>query len=122
MFFREERLLDRFKSLKHYFFLDLGDFFIHFYDNSEAYLEQLTKNVSVEKMKSLLELAIRTSRANTDPFNDDLTCELNSYTLIEQIFAMQNIRGALGSNAYILNSDWKAQQRDPNQAISINQV
>ena len=100
LFFKEERLMERLKSIKHYFFLDLGDFFIHFFDGADDYLEQLTKEVSNDKLKSLLELAIRTSTANHDPFKDDLSCELNSYSLIEQIFVMQNIRGALGSNAY----------------------
>lgn len=100
LFFEEERLMDRLKSIKHYFFLDLGDFFLHFFDGADQYLESLTKEVSNDKLKSLLELAIRTSTANMDPFKDDLTCELNNYSLLEQIFVMQNIRGALGSNAY----------------------
>lgn len=52
-------------------------------------------------MKPLLELSIRTSSSNNDPFKDDITCELNSYSLNEQIFAMQNIRGAIGKNGYI---------------------
>lgn len=105
LFFEEEQILERFKSIKHYFFLDLGDFFVHFFDVAEDQLDQMTKHVSIEKMKSLLELSIRTSSANSDPFKDDLTCELNSYSLNEQIFAMQNIRGALGENAYILNNN-----------------
>lgn len=104
LFFNEENLMGRLKSIKHYFFLDLGDFFIHFFDGADDYLEQLTKEVSNDKLKSLLELAIRTSTANHDPFKDDLSCELNSYSLIEQIFVMQNIRGALGSNAYASDS------------------
>ena len=54
-------------------------------------------------MKSLLQLSIRTSSANSDPFKDDLTCDFIPYSLTEQIFAMQNIKGALGSNAYIYN-------------------
>ncbi len=105
LFFDELRLNDRLKSLKHYFFLDLGDFFVNFFDGAEEQLEQMTKNVSIEKMRSLLEMSIRTSSANGDPFKDDLTCELNSYSLNEQIFAMQNIRGALGQNAFILSTN-----------------
>ena len=104
LFFDEERLMDRLKSIKHYFFLDLGDFFVHFFDGAEVYLESLTKEVSNDKLKSLLELSIRMSTANGDPFKDDLTWELNNYSLLEQIFVMQNIRGALGSNAYLTDS------------------
>lgn len=73
LFFEEERLMDRLKSIKHYFFLDLGDFFAHFFDGAETYLEALTKEVSNDKLKSLLELSIRMSTANGDPFKDDLT-------------------------------------------------
>jgi len=111
LFFIEERLLERLKSIKHYFFLDLGDFFIHFFDGADNYLEALTREVSNDKLKSLLELAIRTSTANMDPFKDDLTCELNNYSLLEQIFVMQNIRGALGSNAYATEGPGGTQAR-----------
>ena len=37
----------------------------------------------MEKLESYLEMAIRTSSVNADPFKDDVTCELNSYGLIE---------------------------------------
>jgi len=93
------------KSMKHYFFLDKGDFFVHFFDFSEEMLELSSWNVPIEKMKSLLQLSIRTSSANSDPFKDDVTCDFIPYSLTEQIFAMQNIRGALGQNAYILNTN-----------------
>ena len=118
LFLVEERLLDRLKSIKHYFFLDLGDFFIHFFDSADKYLESLAKEVSNDKLKSLLEMAIRTSTANADPFKDDLTCELNNYSLVEQIFVMQNIRGALGSNAYA--SDTSGGQRHQYQHVPIS--
>lgn len=39
-FFTDLNLMDRLKSIKHYFFLDLGDFFIHFYDGAEELLEK----------------------------------------------------------------------------------
>ena len=81
--------------MKHYFFLDLGDFLIHFLDAADNILDEETKKVSIERLESLLELAIRTSSANLDPFKDDLVCELNTYSLSEQLFALKNIRGAL---------------------------
>jgi len=118
LFMVEERLLDRFKSIKHYFFLDLGDFFIHFFDSADKYLENQSKEVSNDKLKSLLELAIRTSTANADPFKEDLTCELNNYSLIEQIFVMQNIRGALGSNAYASNHNSGQRHQFPQVPLS----
>lgn len=54
-------------------------------------------------------MAIRTSSANADPFKDDVTCELNSYGLIEQLFAIKNIRGALGRNAFSRYADPNSQ-------------
>jgi gamma-tubulin complex component 2 len=75
--------LKRLESIKHYFFLDKGDFFLHFVEGSEEILETQTSNMTIEKLESYLEMAIRTSSANADPFKDDVTCELNSYGLIE---------------------------------------
>lgn len=54
-------------------------------------------------MESYLEMAIRTSSANSDPFKDDVTCSLSPFGLIEQLIAIRNIRGALGQNAFGLS-------------------
>lgn len=94
----EEQLFQRLKSIKHYFFLELGDFFLHFLDAAEDELSKILKSVSKEKLESLLEISIRTSSANSDPFKDDLVCDLYPYTLVEQVFAMQNVNGPNESN------------------------
>lgn len=90
--------------MKHYFFLDKGDFFLHFVEGSEDILETQMANMTIEKLESYLELAIRTSSANGDPFKDDVNCTLSPYGLLEQLFAIRNIRGALGKNAFGLTS------------------
>jgi gamma-tubulin complex component 2 len=72
----EEQLIERLKSIKHYFFLDLGDFFVHFVDMAEEELKKTSTNVSKDKLESLLEMACRTSSANGDAFKDDLSCEM----------------------------------------------
>jgi len=56
--------------------------------------------MTIEKLESYLEMAIRTSSANADPFKDDVSCSLNTFGLIEQLFAIRNIKGALGQNAF----------------------
>jgi len=89
----EEQLMNRLRSIKHYFFLDTGDFFVHFLDSAEDELNKGIKSVSKEKLESLLEMSLRTSSANADPFKDDLTCDLYPYTLTEQLFAMLNVNG-----------------------------
>ena len=100
LIFNECQLIKRLESVKHYFFLDKGDFFLHFVEGSEDILESQTTQMTIEKLESYLEMAIRTSSANADPFKDDVTCTINSYGLIEQLFAIRNIRGALGPTAY----------------------
>lgn len=94
--FGECQLIKRLESIKHFFFLDRGDFFLHFVEGSEDILEQTTSTITIEKLESYLEMAIRTSTANTDPFKEDVSCFLNTYGLIEQIFAVKTIKGALG--------------------------
>ncbi len=61
--------------------MDKGDFFIHFCEGSDEILDAPIHSVSTEKLESFLELAIRTSSANADPFKEDVSCELNSYSL-----------------------------------------
>lgn len=79
---------------------------MHFVEGSEEILENQTSHTTIEKIESFLEMAIRTSSANADPFKDDVTCELNSYGLIEQLFAIKNIKGALGQNAFGVSQNY----------------
>jgi gamma-tubulin complex component 2 len=81
--FGECQLIKRLESIKHFFFLDRGDFFLHFVEGSEDILEQTTSTITIEKLESYLEMAIRTSTANTDHFKEDVSCFLNTYGLIE---------------------------------------
>ena len=87
----EQQLVNRIKSIKHYFFLDHGDFFVHFMDSAQEELEKHYNNVSREKLESLLELSLRTSSTNSDPFKDDVSCGLTTYALREQLYAMHSI-------------------------------
>jgi len=57
-------------------------------------------DVTQEKVESYLEMAIKTSSCNSDPFKDDVTGELSPYGLIEQLYAIRNIIGALGDGAF----------------------
>ena len=54
----------------------------------------------MEKLESYLEMAIRTSSTNSDPFKDDVACELNGYGIQEQLFVTWITKGALGNKAY----------------------
>lgn len=79
----ECQLVQRLESINNYFFFKRGDVFSHFIDGCEEILESFSSDVKMEKIESLLEMAVRTSSANSDPFKDDVTCVLNSYGLSE---------------------------------------
>lgn len=69
--------------MKHYFFMDRGDFFAHFVDGSEEMFEKASEQVSKEKLDSYLEMAIRTSSVRSDPYKDDVSCTLNKLGISE---------------------------------------
>ncbi|GFR65977.1 gamma-tubulin complex component [Elysia marginata] len=68
----EKELIARLKSIKHYFLLDKGDFIVQFMDMTEMEMKQHIDDIDPSRLESLLELALRTSTANVDPFKDDL--------------------------------------------------
>ena len=91
--FNECKLLDRLDSMKHYFFMDRGDFFAHFVDGSEEMFEKASEQVSKEKLDSYLEMAIRTSSVKNDPYKDDVSCTLNKLGISEQLFVTKVTSG-----------------------------
>ena len=74
-----------FRSVKHYFLLDQGDFIVQFMDLCETELLQNVNFVEPARLSSLLELALRTSAANTDPYKDNVGVELLKYDLSYQM-------------------------------------
>lgn len=60
------------RSIKHYFLMDQGDFYVHFMDLTEEELKKPVDDIIPTRLEALLELALRMSTANTDPFKDDL--------------------------------------------------
>ena len=68
----EQQLLQRLRSIKHYFLLDQGDFIVQFMDMADEELRKRMDEIMPTRLESLLELALRCSTANSDPFKDDL--------------------------------------------------
>lgn len=64
--------IPRHRSIKRYFLMDQGDFFVHFMDLTEEELRKPVEDITPTRLEALLELALRMSTANTDPFKDDL--------------------------------------------------
>ena len=63
----EEKLLDVLRSMKHYFFLDQGDLFVHLMLNAEEELSKPSAQINHSTLSSLLELTVRASSTSSDP-------------------------------------------------------
>ncbi|XP_041354765.1 gamma-tubulin complex component 2-like isoform X2 [Gigantopelta aegis] len=87
----EKELMSRIRSMKHYFLLDKGDFIVQFMDMTEEEMKQDIDDITITRLESLLELALRTSTANVDPFKDDLKVDLLPFDLITQLFKILSI-------------------------------
>ncbi|XP_006754975.1 PREDICTED: gamma-tubulin complex component 2 isoform X2 [Myotis davidii] len=81
----EQDLVAHLRSIKRYFLMDQGDFFVHFMDLTEEELKKPVDDITPTRLEALLELALRMSTANTDPFKDDLKIDLMPHDLITQL-------------------------------------
>ncbi len=97
----ESDLIGRLKSIKHYFFMDMGDFIVQFMDLAGDELEKEIDDIAPNRLDSLLELSLRTSLMNSDPYKDDVRIELLPESLHSQMSHILNI----GSDFLSNNSD-----------------
>ena len=88
---KDRDLIGHLKSVKHYFLLDQGDFVVQFFDVCGDELCQNVDSVEPTRLESLLELALRTSVANSDPYKDNVRVELLPYDLIYQMSKILSI-------------------------------
>ncbi|KAJ3019842.1 Gamma-tubulin complex component 2 [Thoreauomyces humboldtii] len=84
LLFEDYSLLERLRSVKHYFLLDRSDFLVHFLDVAQEHLLKPAHDVGVEQVKSLLELILRDPAASpgTNAFKEDIEAELSPDFLI----------------------------------------
>ncbi|XP_034097807.1 gamma-tubulin complex component 2 homolog [Drosophila albomicans] len=78
-------LMGRLQSVKRYLLLQQGDFIMEFMDACD---EELCKNVAKVlpmTLENLLGLTLGLSSACSDPYKDDLHCELLTYDLVTQM-------------------------------------
>ncbi|XP_061611786.1 gamma-tubulin complex component 2 isoform X2 [Phyllopteryx taeniolatus] len=87
----EKELVARLRSMKHYFLMDKGDFFVHFMDLTDEELRKPVDDIVPPRLEALLELALRMSTANTDPFKDDLKIDLMPHDVITQLLRVMAI-------------------------------
>ncbi|KAF8943777.1 hypothetical protein BGZ47_005073 [Haplosporangium gracile] len=92
---KEKQLLGRLRSMKRYFFLDQSDYFTHFLDLASAELKRPSKEVSLNKLQSLMDLALRNPSSVTvnDIFKEDLKVDLSHLSLVDQLLRIINVGG-----------------------------
>ncbi|XP_069970961.1 gamma-tubulin complex component 2 isoform X2 [Penaeus vannamei] len=88
---KEKDLMGRLRSVKHYFLLDQGDFVVQLMSLCEDELSKNIDDVVPTRLESLLELALRTSAANNDLYKDDIQCDLQPITLMNQMLRILSI-------------------------------
>ncbi|CAB4316630.1 unnamed protein product [Prunus armeniaca] len=94
-------LMGKLRSIKHYLLLDQVALIsssprkehvwftvlslVHFMDIARDELTKKLDEISVEKLQSLLDLALRTTAAATDPCHEDLTCCVETSSLLKKL-------------------------------------
>ncbi|KAF7143680.1 hypothetical protein RHSIM_Rhsim05G0167600 [Rhododendron simsii] len=84
-------LMGKLRSIKHYLLLDQGDFLVHFMDIARDELSKKPDEISVEKLQSLLDLALRSTAAAADPCHEDLTCYVERSTLMKSLSMLKDL-------------------------------
>ncbi|PPD91995.1 hypothetical protein GOBAR_DD11060 [Gossypium barbadense] len=107
-------LIGKLRSIKHYLLLDqgferhpnflsegplevlkvaetLGDFLVHFMDIAREELLKKHDEISVEKLQSLLDLALRTTAAAADPCHEDLTCCVERSSVLKGLSRLKDL-------------------------------
>jgi gamma-tubulin complex component 2 len=89
----KQLLLERLKSIKHFFLLDQSDFIDHFLDSAHEELSKPWQQASVAKLQSLLDIAIRNpaSVSCRDPFKEDLKVGMEDVPLFDQLLGILGV-------------------------------
>ncbi|KAF6021141.1 TUBGCP2 [Bugula neritina] len=103
LFYQQYHLKDRFRSFKRFFLLDQGDFIVQFMDMTNEELKKPISRISEQKLESLLELAIRTSTANCDPYKDDIRVSLLGHDLITQLLTILSLESTYEKDVKQIN-------------------
>ncbi|KNE56708.1 hypothetical protein AMAG_02488 [Allomyces macrogynus ATCC 38327] len=97
----QKHLLARLRSIKHYFLLDMSDFVDHFLDLAAVELQKPWQQVSMGKLQSLLDLAIRNpaSALCQDPWKEDIKLGMDPVPLFDQLTGILKVSSDLPAMA-----------------------
>lgn len=87
--------------MKHFFFLDQSDFLTNFLDLAHSELRKQSKQASLVKLQSLLDLAVRNpaSSSSNDPYKDNLKVTIASQGLYDWLLKIvSRTGGGLGDD------------------------
>ncbi|KAJ3294997.1 hypothetical protein HK104_003108 [Borealophlyctis nickersoniae] len=95
LLFKDQKLRERLRSVKHYFFLDQSDFLVHFLDVAHEQLLRPSHEVPLDHVRSLLELVLRNtaSVSSKDAYNEDVVAELSQISLVDQLLRINSVVG-----------------------------
>ncbi|KQJ83407.1 hypothetical protein BRADI_5g14800v3 [Brachypodium distachyon] len=91
-------LIGKLRSLKRYLLLDQGDFLVHFMDIAREELTKKPEDISVEKLQSLVDIALRSTAAASDPSHEELTCCVERSSLLKKLTTLKDLDCAYSSD------------------------
>ncbi|CAD6260374.1 unnamed protein product [Miscanthus lutarioriparius] len=84
-------LIGKLRSLKRYLLLDQGDFLVHFMDIAREELTKKPEEISAEKLQSLLDIALRSTAAASDPSHEELICCVERSSLLKKLATLKDL-------------------------------
>lgn len=115
-------LIDRLRSLKHYFFFSSSDFFASFFEQADRELRKLVNPTHVRdsvktRLQTHLGMVLGSSAVVgfSDPYKDDVrvtTALDNPYESLKRIANTRGVKGGDAAEAIALKAKIKARERD----------
>ncbi|KAL4063463.1 Spc98 family-domain-containing protein [Scleroderma citrinum] len=104
---RDQQLIPRLRSLKHYFFLSQASFLTHLLDLAHTELKKPAKSASIVKLQSLLDLALSSEDAS---FREDVKVTMANTGLYEWLLKVISVSGVIGGEEGEGNPDTAAHE------------
>ena len=103
---KDQQLIPRLRSLKHYFFLSQSSFLTHLLDLSHTELRKSAKGASIVKLQSLLDLALNSDsglqgeeigEGGHESFREDVKVIIAGSGLYEWLLKVVSVNGVIGN-------------------------